>query len=72
MQSDPIGLNGGLNSYVYAANQPTINVDPKGDNPFLIWLVRAGFFWICYHDCTTSFPFPDAPECGMPDEATKN
>jgi hypothetical protein len=33
MQSDPIGLNGGLNTYAYAANSPTMLVDLRGLDP---------------------------------------
>jgi RHS repeat-associated protein len=38
VQSDPIGLKGGINTYTYALNQPARYVDPDGQNPALAGL----------------------------------
>jgi len=41
-QSDPIGLQGGLNTYVYVANDPVELTDPRGQNVHGNWCGPGG------------------------------
>jgi RHS repeat-associated protein len=48
--SDPIGLDGGLNTFGYAKQRPTVLIDPSGENPIAIaaCVVVATSVWYVY------------------------
>ena len=42
IQSDPIGLDGGLNTYAYGGSNPLINIDPEGLTYFCMYSQFSG------------------------------
>lgn len=65
VQNDPIGLDGGLNTYVYALDNPVVYIDPDGKLPFIPVLFRAYVYLFCIHMCHEELA-PPAPGCDLP------
>ena len=42
IQSDPIGLNGGINTYIYGKMNPLKHIDPTGQSPLLVMGAETG------------------------------
>jgi RHS repeat-associated protein len=38
IENDPIGLDGGINTFSYVGNRPTLFSDPQGKNPLVLAL----------------------------------
>lgn len=62
IQSDPIGLAGGLNSYIYAGDDPILLIDPQG----MSYFNPKGWEHAVYHPSTNTqagYGQPPPPTC---------
>jgi len=62
LQSDPVGLDGGINIYGYAYQNPIIYVDPHGET-VVASRMQIGDWWLVFHvpndECLLADPYLD-------------
>jgi RHS repeat-associated protein len=71
VESDPVGLDGGINTYAYGGSNPLVNIDPEGLTYFCMYSQSSGRF-SCFDNDGKGKQVIDDPGCYAGNGQSKN